>query len=158
MLAISQTSTNSTNVTLDLPDCLSSKVLNALKADARTVELRAQAPYFYALGTRILELFEDEELSDVLSEVSRSLLSFEVESDQEQSFKKRSKEIADQAHNSHGSLGDGADFLHGLDDEERQCRHIFSIFHPFSYVCLVFRKAHDSARAVRTWMADLHKA
>ena len=69
MLAVSQTSTNSTNVTLDLPDCLSHKVLNALKADARTVELRALAPHFYALGTRILELFEDEELSDVLSEV-----------------------------------------------------------------------------------------
>ena len=69
MLAVSQTSTNSTNVTLDLPDSLSHKVLNALKADARTVELRALAPHFYALGTRILELFEDEELSDVLSEV-----------------------------------------------------------------------------------------
>lgn len=76
MLAVSQTSTNSTNVTLDLPDSLSHKVLNALKADARTVELRALAPHFYALGTRILELFEDEELSDVLSEVHVALLVF----------------------------------------------------------------------------------
>ena len=70
MLAVSQTSTNSTNVTLDLPDSLSNKVLNALKADAKSVELRALAPHFYALGTRVLELFEDDDLADILSEVS----------------------------------------------------------------------------------------
>jgi GINS complex subunit 3 len=67
MLAVSQTSANSTNVTLDLPDCLSAKVLNALKADSRTVSLRALAPHFYSLGTRMLEIWEDEDLADVLS-------------------------------------------------------------------------------------------
>ena len=43
--------------------------MNALKADARTIELRALAPHFYGLGARILDLFEDDELADVLSEV-----------------------------------------------------------------------------------------
>jgi GINS complex subunit 3 len=44
-------------------------VINALKADPKTVDLRAQAPHFYALGARILELFEEEEIVDVLLEV-----------------------------------------------------------------------------------------
>ena len=44
-------------------------MINALKADPRTVDLRAQAPHFYALGARILELFEEEEIVDVLLEV-----------------------------------------------------------------------------------------
>jgi GINS complex subunit 3 len=43
--------------------------LNALKADPRTVDLRALAPHFYNLGSRILELFEEEEMIEVLSEV-----------------------------------------------------------------------------------------
>jgi GINS complex subunit 3 len=44
--------------------------LNALKADPRTVDLRALAPHFYDLGARILELFEEEEMIEVLSDVS----------------------------------------------------------------------------------------
>jgi GINS complex subunit 3 len=47
-------------------------VLNALKADPRTVDLRAQAPHFYDLGARILELFEEEEMIEVLSDVWQS--------------------------------------------------------------------------------------
>lgn len=43
--------------------------MNALKADPRTVDLRSLAPHFYSLGERILELFEEEELVDVLMEV-----------------------------------------------------------------------------------------
>ena len=43
--------------------------MNALKADPRTVDLRALAPYFYSLGVRILELFEEEEMVDILSDV-----------------------------------------------------------------------------------------
>jgi GINS complex subunit 3 len=69
MLAVSQTSTNVSNVTLDLPDALSTKVLNALRADPKTVELRPLVPHFYSLGTRILELFEDEDLAEVLTDV-----------------------------------------------------------------------------------------
>lgn len=76
-----------------------------MKADPRTVDIRALAPHFYALGARMLELFEEDDLVDVLSD----------------SFKKRAKEIADQAHNPRGALGEGADFLRGLDEQERQC-------------------------------------
>lgn len=57
-------------VTLDLPSALSERVMNALKADPRTVDLRTLAPHFYSLGVRILELFEEEEMVDILADVS----------------------------------------------------------------------------------------
>lgn len=57
-------------MTIDPPSALSQRVLNALKADPRTVDLRALAPHFYSLGARILELFEEEEMIEVLSDVS----------------------------------------------------------------------------------------
>jgi hypothetical protein len=60
-------------VTIDPPSALSPRVLNALKADPRTVDLRALAPHFYNLGARILELFEEEEMIEVLSDVSSLL-------------------------------------------------------------------------------------
>lgn len=56
-------------VTLDMPEALSERVMNALKADPRTVDLRALVPHFYSLSERILELFEEEEMVDVLSDV-----------------------------------------------------------------------------------------
>lgn len=37
-----------------------------------------------------------------------------------QTFKKRAAEIADHAHNVRGTLGEGVDFLRGLDETERQ--------------------------------------
>lgn len=52
-----------------MPDALSERVMNALKADPRTVDLRALAPHFYHLSERILELFEEEEMADVLIDV-----------------------------------------------------------------------------------------
>ena len=54
---------------LDLPKALSNRVQNALKADPKSLDLRAQAQHFYALGCRMLELFEEEELGDVLDDV-----------------------------------------------------------------------------------------
>jgi GINS complex subunit 3 len=66
----SQSLNTSSLVTLDPPAALSPRVLNALKADPRTVDLRALAPHFYDLGSRILELFEEEEMIEVLSDVS----------------------------------------------------------------------------------------
>lgn len=48
--------------------------MNALKADPRTLDLRALAPHFYNLSERILELFEEEEMVDVLSDVCGSTL------------------------------------------------------------------------------------
>ena len=68
----SQNLSTSSLVTLDLPSALSPRVLNALKADSRTVDLRALAPHFYNLGARTLELYEDEEMVEVLSEVRTS--------------------------------------------------------------------------------------
>lgn len=56
-------------VTLDMPEALSERVMNALKADPHTVDLRALAPNFYSLSERILELFEEEDMVDVLSDV-----------------------------------------------------------------------------------------
>lgn len=43
--------------------------MNALKADPKTVELRAQAPHFYSLAARVLELLEEDEMVDVLADV-----------------------------------------------------------------------------------------
>jgi GINS complex subunit 3 len=126
MLAVSRSSTTAgTNLTLDLPGALNTKVTNALKADARTVDLRALAPHFYALGARLLDLFEEDELADTLTE----------------SFRKRAGEIADMAYNSR-NVGEGAEFLRGLDEEERQ----------------LFRMAHDGAKSVRIWMTELKKS
>jgi hypothetical protein len=69
----SQSLNTSSLVTIDPPSALSPRVLNALKADPRTVDLRALAPHFYNLGARILELFEEEEMIEVLSDVSSLL-------------------------------------------------------------------------------------
>ena len=66
---ISQSLNTSSLVTIDHPTALAPRVLNALKADPRTVDLRALAPHFYNLGSRILELFEEEEMIEVLSDV-----------------------------------------------------------------------------------------
>lgn len=56
--------------------------MNALQADPRSVDLRSLAPHFYRLGVRILELFEEEEMVDILIEVppplGSALPTFEV--------------------------------------------------------------------------------
>ncbi|KAF1814028.1 DNA replication complex GINS protein-like protein psf3 [Eremomyces bilateralis CBS 781.70] len=125
MLAITPAGTKPGMITLDLPDSLSQKVTNALRADPRTVELRSLAPHFFNLGTRMLDLFEEEELSDLLTE----------------SFKLRAKELADHAHNPRGALGEGAEFLQGLDENERR----------------LFRATHEGAKAVRAWLVGMQK-
>ncbi|KAL1973389.1 hypothetical protein VTN31DRAFT_6024 [Thermomyces dupontii] len=125
MLSIGARLGTSRLVTLDLPLALSERVMNALKADPRTVDLRALAPHFYGLGVRILELFEEEEMVDILSDT----------------FKKRAAAIADHAHNPRGALGDGVEFLRGLDEMERQ----------------LFRTAHDRAKDVRIWAGEIKK-
>lgn len=57
-------------IVFDLPAPLQTRVINALEADPRSVDLRAQAPHFYALGAKILELFEDDVIVGVLLKVS----------------------------------------------------------------------------------------
>ncbi|KAN0071315.1 hypothetical protein V8E54_010746 [Elaphomyces granulatus] len=110
MLSIGARLGTSRLVTLDLPSALSTRVMNALKADPRTVDLRSLAPHFYRLGVRILELFEEEEMVDILIET----------------FRKRAAEIADHAHNPRGPLIEEVDFLRGLDETERQ---LFRVAH-----------------------------
>jgi GINS complex subunit 3 len=41
--------------------------------------------------------------------------------DHNQTFKARAAVIADQAHNPRAALGEGADFMRGLEENERQC-------------------------------------
>jgi len=43
-----------------------------------------------------------------------------ISTDSAQTFKARAAVIADQAHNPRGALGEGADFMRGLDENERQ--------------------------------------
>ncbi|RPB23783.1 DNA replication complex GINS protein-like protein psf3 [Terfezia boudieri ATCC MYA-4762] len=96
---------NTTLLEFDVPQALSPRVINALKADPRSVDLRALATHFYGLGIKTLELLSDEEqMCDVLAN----------------SFKIRAREVSDHAHNPRGALGEGADFLRGLDEMERQ--------------------------------------
>lgn len=75
MLAVSQNLASSQEqkplVTLDMPTALQQRVINALKADPKSVDVRALATHFYGLGVRMLELFEEEELVDVLGDVCR---------------------------------------------------------------------------------------
>lgn len=119
---------------LDLPPALAPRVMNALKADPKSVDIRALAQNFYELGARILGLFEEDEVCDVLTE----------------SWRKRAAEISDHASNAGqggrgggGGVGggDGVEFLRGLDESERG----------------LFRSAHDSSKAMRTWMGEIKK-
>ncbi|CBF81638.1 hypothetical protein AN5574.2 [Aspergillus nidulans FGSC A4] len=114
-------------------------------ADPRTVDLRSLAPNYYRLSERVLELFEEEEMVDILSNVTTPTLQTSLDAAlltrTDQTFKKRAAEIADHAHNPKGALGDGVEFLQGLDETERQ----------------LFRVAHDGARETRIWAGEAKK-
>jgi GINS complex subunit 3 len=133
MLAVSSPSSSKTLVTLDLPPSLVPRVMNALKADPKSVDLRALAQHFFGLGARMLELFEEEEVCEVLME----------------SWRVRAAEISDHASNAGtgnrggggGVGGEGVEFLRGLDESERS----------------LFRAAHDSSKAMRVWMGEMKK-
>lgn len=74
MLAVSRPGSGAASLaTLDMPTALGHRVLNALRADPKSVDIRAQAQFFYGMGERMLELFDEEEIADVLSDVSSSL-------------------------------------------------------------------------------------
>ena len=72
MLAVSRPAGQSSAAlaTLDMPSALGPRVINALRAGPRSVQLRSQAQWFYGLAERMLELFEEEEVGQVLSDVS----------------------------------------------------------------------------------------
>ncbi|MCJ1312177.1 DNA replication protein [Agyrium rufum] len=104
----SSTSSKKPFVLIDLPDSLSSRVLNALKADPKTVDLRAQEVYFYEGAAGVLELMEGDEEAETL----------------EDTFRARAEAIADHANNTLGTAvgGEAVEFLRGLDEGERQCK------------------------------------
>lgn len=58
---------------LDLPPALGQRVMNALRADPKSVDIRTRAQFFYGFGERMLELFEEEETVEVLTDVSSIL-------------------------------------------------------------------------------------
>lgn len=74
MLAVSTLVPGSSEhlASLDMPSALGQRVVNALRADPKSVDIRAQATSFYGLAERILNLFEDEDLLEVLNDVSIS--------------------------------------------------------------------------------------
>lgn len=71
MLAVSKPAgPSSTSLgSLDVPPALGQRVMNALRADPKSVDLRAQAQWFYGMGERMLDLFEEEETVEVLLDV-----------------------------------------------------------------------------------------
>lgn len=91
-------------LTLNLPPCLSEQVLAALKADPRAVPLRDQSTHFYGVGVRMLDLFDERELSAVLRKT----------------FVVRAGDVGLHARKAdEGVGGQGEEFLRGLDEWER---------------------------------------
>lgn len=76
MLAVSKPAgpSSASLASLDMPPALGPRVMNALRADPKSVDVRAQALFFYGLGERMLELFEEEETVELLSDVSCEVL------------------------------------------------------------------------------------
>ncbi|KAG5979038.1 DNA replication protein [Claviceps digitariae] len=92
-------------LTLNLPPCLSEKVINALKADPRAVPLRDQSAHLYGIGVRMLDLFDERELGAVLR----------------RTFVIRAGDVGLHARKAdEGVGGQGTDFLRGLEEWERR--------------------------------------
>lgn len=130
MLALANTGTPEDSrapVTLNLPEALSEQVIAALKADPRAISLRDQSAHFYGLGTHMLDLFEEGELSAVLR----------------RTFIMRATDIALHARKAgdDGVGGSSEDFLRGLDEWER----------------MLFRKAHEGTKSTKEWMEKVKK-
>lgn len=152
-------------LSLNLPPSLRSEVVQALKADPRAVPLRDQSAHFYALATRMLDLFEDPDLAAVLRSA------FVGRADD---IALHARKVGGQAtgessstggavggHGGHGShasdpdkkddpgntssnLGTGyagQEFLRGLDEWERK----------------VFRQTHDGAKAGREFVDNVKR-
>ena len=130
MLALANTGSGEDSkapVTLNLPSSLSGPVVSALKADAKSVPLRDQSAHFYSLGTRMLDLFDEADLSVIMR----------------RTFAGRATDIALHARKAGDDSvgGSGEDFLRGLDEWERS----------------LFRKAHDGTKASKEWLENVKK-
>ncbi|CAK7270795.1 DNA replication protein [Sporothrix epigloea] len=151
-------------LTLNLPHALRHDVLQALKADPRTVPLRDQSAHFYALATRMLDLFEDADLATVLRDAfvqrtndiglharkvgGQSTGSGAGGGGANSSFSGRADagdrkdDPGSRNTSSNLSVGyAGQEFLRGLDEWER----------------LVFRQAHDGAKAGREFVDNVKR-
>ncbi|KAK9457124.1 DNA replication complex GINS protein-like protein psf3 [Dipodascopsis uninucleata] len=92
-------------ITVSTPLQFNSKVVNAIKADAVTVDIKALCSQFFKLGERWLSMTGDESLLEVLMEA----------------FKKRSALINDHAYNTRlAMIADSTAFLAKLDETELQ--------------------------------------
>ncbi|KTW25967.1 hypothetical protein T552_03241 [Pneumocystis carinii B80] len=107
-------------IDIELPSAFSPKVRNALKACPQNVDLRMFSTHYYLFGEKILNLLSDNELVNILIETFKSRICF----------------IADHAHNPHGMLEEGTEFLRNLEDTEK----------------IFFRISHDSAKDMRNWL------
>ncbi|KAF4973260.1 hypothetical protein FSARC_415 [Fusarium sarcochroum] len=103
MLALASTPTSSAPLTLNLPPCLSTAVLSALKADPRAVPLRDQSPHFYGVGVRMLDLFDEKDVAEVLRKT----------------FVVRAGEVGLHARKADEGVGGSEEFLRGLEEWER---------------------------------------
>lgn len=105
MLALAATGEDSrAPLTLNLPPCLSDDVMAALRADPRAVALRDQSAHFYGVGVRMLDLFDERELSAVLR----------------RTFVVRAADIGLHARKADDGIGNrGEEFLRGLEEWER---------------------------------------
>lgn len=172
MLALANNAASSTSaeatpfLTLNLPPALRHDVIQALKADPRAVPLRDQSAHFYALATRMLDLFEDADLASVLRDA------FVGRTDDIGMHARKvggqstgagaggagsggrggpaghaggdSADRKDDPGNTSSNLGvgyAGQEFLRSLDEWERQ----------------VFRQAHDGAKAGREFVDNVKR-
>jgi len=102
MLAVSRPrGEGSALAALEMPEALGLKVMNALRADPKSVALKQQSMYFYGVGERMLQLFDDDEVAEVLTDT----------------FKQRALEIADKAQNFKGTRDE---FIDSMEDHERK--------------------------------------
>lgn len=147
MLAVQPLPSGTSICNLDLPPAIGgTKQLNALKADPRVVDLRQMCPHYYALATRMLELWEVGEVQDVIRET----------------FRLRAGEIADFARGRTGlgaaaniGAAGGGEFLRGLDEMEMKRRS--HIGRGALLMTIVFREARESSRATREYLGESKK-
>ncbi|EFW98858.1 gins complex subunit [Grosmannia clavigera kw1407] len=152
-LAHSASDDNPPFLTLNLPPALTNDVVQALKADPRSVPLRDQSAHFYSLATRILDLFEERDLAVVLRTafVGRSAeiglharkVGYGSAGGGSGSGSNTSNgDKKDDTNSSNLGIGStGQEFLRGLDEWERQ----------------LFRHAHDGAKSGREFLDSVKR-
>ncbi|KAM0546556.1 hypothetical protein ACHAO7_007674 [Fusarium culmorum] len=127
MLALASTPTSNSPLTLNLPLCLSTAVLSALKADPRAVPLRDHSLHFYGVGVRMLDLFDEKDVAEVLRKT----------------FVVRAGDVGLHARKAdEGMVGvNGEEFLRGLEEWERG----------------LFRRGHEGVKGAKEWTDKVKK-